>query len=26
LLPMIILGIVVPIISRITAGGELWHP
>jgi hypothetical protein len=25
-LPMIILGIVVPIISRITAGGELWHP
>jgi hypothetical protein len=26
ILPMIILGIVVPIISRITAGGELWHP
>jgi hypothetical protein len=26
LLPMIILGIVVPIISRITQGGELWHP
>jgi uncharacterized membrane protein YvlD (DUF360 family) len=26
LLPMIILGIVVPVISRITAGGELWHP
>jgi hypothetical protein len=26
LLPMIILAIVVPIISRITAGGELWHP
>jgi hypothetical protein len=26
LLPMIILGIIVPIISRITAGGELWHP
>jgi len=26
LLPMVILGIVVPIISRITAGGELWHP
>jgi hypothetical protein len=26
LLPMIILGVVVPIISRITAGGELWHP
>jgi hypothetical protein len=26
LLPMIILGIVVPIISRLTAGGELWHP
>jgi len=26
MLPMIILGIVVPIISRITAGGELWHP
>ena len=26
MLPMIILGILVPIISRITAGGELWHP
>jgi hypothetical protein len=26
MLPMIILGIVIPIISRITAGGELWHP
>ena len=26
LLPMVILGIIVPIISRITAGGELWHP
>ena len=26
LLPMIILGIIIPIISRITAGGELWHP
>ena len=26
MLPMIILGIIVPIISRITAGGELWHP
>jgi len=26
LLPMIILGAIVPIISRITAGGELWHP
>jgi len=26
LLPMVILGIVVPIISRLTAGGELWHP
>jgi hypothetical protein len=26
LLPMVILGIVIPIISRITAGGELWHP
>jgi hypothetical protein len=26
LLPMIILGVIVPIISRITAGGELWHP
>jgi hypothetical protein len=26
LLPMIILAIIVPIISRITAGGELWHP
>lgn len=26
LLPMIILGIIVPVISRITAGGELWHP
>ena len=25
-LPMILLGIIVPIISRITAGGELWHP
>jgi hypothetical protein len=26
LLPMIILGILIPVISRITAGGELWHP
>jgi hypothetical protein len=26
MLPVIILGIIVPIISRITAGGELWHP
>ena len=26
MLPMIILGIIVPVISRITAGGELWHP
>jgi len=26
LLPMVILGILLPIISRITAGGELWHP
>jgi hypothetical protein len=26
LLPMVLLGIIVPIISRITAGGELWHP
>ena len=26
MLPMIILGIIIPIISRITAGGELWHP
>ena len=26
MLPMIILGIIVPIISKITAGGELWHP
>jgi hypothetical protein len=26
LLPMIILGIIVPIIAKITAGGELWHP
>jgi len=26
ILPMIILGIIVPIISKITAGGELWHP
>ena len=26
LLPMVILGIIIPIISRITAGGELWHP
>ena len=26
MLPMIILAIIVPIISRITAGGELWHP
>jgi uncharacterized membrane protein len=26
LLPMIILGIIVPVISRLTAGGELWHP
>ena len=26
MLPLIILGIIVPIISRITAGGELWHP
>ena len=26
LLPMIILGLIIPIISRITAGGELWHP
>ncbi len=26
LLPMIILGIIVPIVSRLTAGGELWHP
>jgi hypothetical protein len=26
LLPMIILGLIIPIISKITAGGELWHP
>lgn len=26
MLPMIILGIIVPIIAKITAGGELWHP
>jgi hypothetical protein len=26
LLPMIILGIIVPIVAKITAGGELWHP
>jgi hypothetical protein len=26
MLPLIILAIIVPIISRITAGGELWHP
>ena len=26
MLPMIVLGIIIPIISRITAGGELWHP
>ena len=26
MLPMILLGIIIPIISRITAGGELWHP
>jgi hypothetical protein len=26
MLPMIILGIIVPIISKITAGGEFWHP
>ena len=26
LLPMVILGVIIPIISRITAGGELWHP
>ena len=26
MLPLILLGILVPIISRITAGGELWHP
>ena len=26
LLPLVILAIIVPIISRITAGGELWHP
>jgi hypothetical protein len=26
MLPLILLGIIVPIISRITAGGELWHP
>jgi hypothetical protein len=26
MLPLIILGIIVPVISRITAGGELWHP
>jgi hypothetical protein len=26
MLPLLILGFVVPIISRITAGGELWHP
>jgi hypothetical protein len=26
MLPVILLGIIVPIISRITAGGELWHP
>ena len=26
MLPMIVIGIIVPIISRITAGGELWHP
>jgi hypothetical protein len=26
MLPLIILGIIVPIISRLTAGGELWHP
>jgi hypothetical protein len=26
MLPMIILGIIVPIVAKITAGGELWHP
>jgi hypothetical protein len=26
MLPMVILGIIVPIISKITAGGEFWHP
>jgi len=26
ILPMIFIGIIVPIISKITAGGELWHP
>jgi hypothetical protein len=26
MLPLIILGIIVPIISKITAGGEFWHP
>jgi hypothetical protein len=26
MLPLIILGIIVPIIAKITAGGELWHP
>ena len=26
MLPMVILGIIVPVISRLTAGGELWHP
>jgi hypothetical protein len=26
MLPLIILGIIVPVIAKITAGGELWHP
>jgi hypothetical protein len=26
MLPLIILGIIVPIISKITAGGDFWHP
>ena len=26
MVPMIVLGIIVPIISKITAGGEFWHP
>jgi hypothetical protein len=26
LLPLVILGIIVPVISKITAGGEFWHP
>ena len=26
MLPMILLGVIVPIIAKINAGGELWHP